>query len=61
MQRNVKIANYVYLRRARNMRKYIAAVLHDRICIYLAFNMTSFPLLNGTLKYRLEHDFSPRK
>lgn len=36
----------------RNTRKYIAAVSYDRICIYLAFNMMSFPLLDDTLKYR---------
>jgi len=58
---NVRVANFAKIFMARNMRKYIATVSHDRICIYSAFNMTSFPLLDGTLKYRFERDFSPRK
>lgn len=45
----------------RNMQKYIAMVSYDRTCIYSTFNMTSFPLLDGTLKYRFERDFSPQK
>lgn len=49
---NARITNFARIFTARNMRKYIAAVSHDRICIYLAFNMASFPLLDGTLKYR---------
>lgn len=44
-----------------NIQKYIAVVSYDRICIYSTFNMTSFPLLDGTLKYRFERDFLLQK